>query len=279
METKYIKGHGRKGRKNSAEHNLAISFFNKGKIISSETIEKIRLANIGRICSEEQKVKMRKIAIERGFGKWMKGRMMLPSVKHQLLPRLIGHEVSSETRRKIADKNRGNGNGMYGYHHTNEAKERIKKSSKERWLNSEYRLKMLEKFKSPTRILQCRKAALKAAETLKTMGFLGTKPELIFKSVLDKLKIDYIHGFPVDTIYHCYMADFYLPYYNTIVEIDGTYWHDYPNLRDIDLIRNKELISAGYRLLRIWDININDSESLLKDFIEKKSHTEVLCQN
>jgi len=48
---------------------------NIGKKISEETKEKLRIANIGRQHSEKSKEKQRKVALKKGFGKWMKGRI------------------------------------------------------------------------------------------------------------------------------------------------------------------------------------------------------------
>ena len=84
----------------------------------------------------------------------------------------------------------------------------------------------------------------------------NTKPELRFKELLKKLDIDFIHNYPIWNIKHAYPADFYLPKYDLIIEIDGTYWHNYPEGLPIDHIRTEEISIAKLNVLRIWDTEI-----------------------
>jgi len=83
--------------------------------------------------------------------------------------------------------------------------------------------------------------------------FFNTKPEKEMKKVLDELKVEYEFQFPVWNIKHCYVADFYLPLYNTIIEVDGKWFHNYPDGREIDHVRTQELKSVGYGVLRFWE--------------------------
>lgn len=69
------------------------------------------------------------------------------------------HALSEETRKKIGDANRGenNGmynvglyaenNGMYGKHHTEEAKRLISERNKQHWADTEYYNRVCEKFR------------------------------------------------------------------------------------------------------------------------------------
>ena len=111
-EQNYLKGHGRKGKKNSIEHNIKISKGNIGKKCSYETKEKLKEINLGRKHTEETKQKISKIAKEKEFGKWM-----------------IGKEVSEETRNKISLANSGENNGMYGKTHSDEYKETLRNNA------------------------------------------------------------------------------------------------------------------------------------------------------
>lgn len=63
--------------------------------ISEETREKLRISHLGKKITESQKQKIRKIALERGFGKWMLGR------KH-----------SNEVRLKISKAHKGKKNTL-----------------------------------------------------------------------------------------------------------------------------------------------------------------------
>jgi G:T-mismatch repair DNA endonuclease (very short patch repair protein) len=99
-------------------------------------------------------------------------------------------------------------------------------------------------------LAQARKGAL--IQNMKC-GFYDTKPELEVKALLDSAGIKYIHPYAVWNIEHCYPADFYLPDSRTILEVDGVYWHSYPNGRDLDRIRTGELTEKGYNVVRVWE--------------------------
>jgi ribosomal protein S27AE len=109
----------------------------KGRIVSEETRKKISLANKGKKHTEEHKKRISKLAKERGFGKWMKGRKMLPKTKEALvkantgnkrlvgykqteehkqkvIKSLIGRVVSEETRKKIGEANKRLDNKLRG---------------------------------------------------------------------------------------------------------------------------------------------------------------------
>jgi len=103
--------------------------------------------------------------------------------------------------------------------------------------------------------------------------FRATKPELKFKEILIKNNLkenkDFKHGKGIYNIEHGYIADFYFPKTNTIVEIDGKYWHNFPDGRIIDHIRNKEMTESGYRVLRIWESEVNQyNEKYIISFIK-----------
>lgn len=84
----------------------------------------------------------------------------------------------------------------------------------------------------------------------------NTKPELLFKEILQSLNIEYKHNYPLFNIEHSYPADFYLKKYNMIIEIDGTYWHNYPYGLEKDHIRTQEIFDAGMNVLRIWEFEV-----------------------
>jgi len=60
-----------------------------------------------------------------------------------------------------------------------------------------------------------------------------------------------------------YVADAYIEP-NIIIEVDGEYWHNYPDGREEDRKRDKELESVGYEIHRYWakDILNNGLEVL-----------------
>ena len=87
----------------------------------------------------------------------------------------------------------------------------------------------------------------------------NTKPELEMKNILNQLNIKYNtqQTFKFED-YWCF-ADFYLPKYNLVIEVDGKYYHNYEefiktrkrNVRDIK--KNKLYKSLNLNLLRYWE--------------------------
>ena len=69
---------------------------------------------------------------------------------------------------------------------------------------------------------------------------------------------------PVTNIGHPYVADFYLPLYNIVLEVDGKWCHNYPDGREIDRTRTQELEQAGYKVLRFWEGQF-DAQSIWRE--------------
>lgn len=61
----------------------------------------------------------------------------------------------------------------------------------------------------------------------------ATKPERYFSELLEELNITYISQKLITSLNfgRCYY-DFYLPDYNTVIEVDGDYWHGNPKIYD-----------------------------------------------
>lgn len=125
-----------KGKIVSDETRRKISNGNKGKHISEKTKEvlrekcsgwhhtdearqKISDAGKGREFSEESRNKISKALREKYDSGWVSP--------------IKGHSVSEETRMKIGNANRGENNGMYGKHLSEEHKRRISESNKASW--------------------------------------------------------------------------------------------------------------------------------------------------
>lgn len=110
----------------------------------------------------------------------------------------------------------------------------------------------------------------------------NTAPEIQFAAMLSEMEISYEQQYSVDR-YYC---DFYLPDYNLVIEVDGDYWHANPNqftsddligpkqiradkIWESDQIREEQIKSCGYNMLRIWasDLNTINLEDLLEDIV------------
>jgi len=104
----------------------------------------------------------------------------------------------------------------------------------------------------------CRSCAMKT-RCLEKPSMYNTAPELELKLILNELNIDYIFQYRVDNKYY----DFYIPETNTLVEVDGIYWHGKDKLdteldaaqirtRKNDKIKNELAKRLGFNLIRIW---------------------------
>gem|GEM_PF-2626599 len=136
--------------------------------------------------------------------------------------------------------------------------------------------RMLQNWKNPVYREKSRKAMSVSAKKRCMLQFsdgtgagiyFDTKPEVSMKKSLEDLEINYIHPYWVN-IEHDYIADFYLPGHNLIIEVDGKYWHKYPEGKEIDHIRTQELKEAGYKVLRFWENEFNTQTVKEKIFLE-----------
>ena len=213
--------HTSKAKKKISEALRGRTTWNKGVSPSQETKNKISIANKGRIFSEESKEKIRQSKLGEknpNFGK----------------------KMGENQKRKISNSLKGRPSPMKG-----------------RTLSLEHRKK------------------LKIARKNSVLPKKDTKIELIIKGFLEKLGIKYIPHHYISDIKYSYQCDFFLPkqkgiYKKTIVECDGDYWHGNPykfNLnkinrdrkiqRCLDYERTYQLEEAGYRVIRLFESDIN----------------------
>lgn len=87
-----------------------------------------------------------------------------------------------------------------------------------------------------------------------TYHFIPSSLECKFKDLLDNAGILYIQQYKPDKCTKVY--DFFLPLYNTLVEIDGTFWHHSEwaiqhGSRVNDDIKDKWAVDNGYDMVRI----------------------------
>lgn len=174
-----------------------------------------------------------------------------------------GKHLSIQTKSKISLANSAENNGMFNKKHNDLVKLKISNQSKSNWKNPEIRNKIMS---HPNRKIGCRKGALVASQKIRGSKYF-TQPEKIMCSILSKLGYKYIHHYSVLDIKHLYVADFFLINDKTIIEVDGTFWHNYPIGRPIDLQRNKELKEKGYKIIRFWENELD--ENLIQNVLNK----------
>jgi very-short-patch-repair endonuclease len=262
----YLKGHARKGKAMSQTHKESISASNKGKKRSIEQRVKMSEDQKGKKHSEASKEKLSLVAKEKGFGKWMVGKSPSPETRAKIASKNIGRIVSEETRVKISEKNKGVNNGMFGRGHTEEAKAKISEASREMWLRDDIRdkcktVEFSERMRRARELLVMPKSSSMEDKLAKLLATLS----------IPHIRHKYIK------IPHKYQADFFLPKHNIVIECDGIYWHEYPNLRVIDILRGKEMEDVGLRVVRFWEHEVLPLNSdILSGIIRGKSKLDYL---
>ena len=146
----------------------------------------------------------------------------------------------SEYRNKMSKMISESNKRRKGWNHTQETKLKMGKFRKKYWENPQNKKKYYERI-----------------------SYIS-KPEKEMSQILNYLNIVYKQQHFINEIEHFYPVDFYLPDYNTVIEVDGKYWHNYPAGLEIDKIRNSELIAKGYKVFRFWEGEFD------KDFVEGK---------
>jgi G:T-mismatch repair DNA endonuclease (very short patch repair protein) len=92
----------------------------------------------------------------------------------------------------------------------------------------------------------------------------NTKPELLVQSKLKENKIEYIPHFVLENKIY----DIFIPKSNTLIEVDGVFWHskgiNYDDMNihqkrryENDMKKNNIAEKNGYKLIRVWEDEIN----------------------
>ncbi len=116
-------------------------------------------------------------------------------------------------------------------HHVR-TKEQRRAKSRALWLDPAYREKMANAFRGTPSAL-----------------------ELKMQALLDATGVDYVFQYPVPGMR--YVADFYLPRTNTLVEVDGARWHA---MRETyDAARDATITALGYRVVRLSAAQVKPS--------------------
>jgi very-short-patch-repair endonuclease len=121
-----------------------------------------------------------------------------------------------------------------GYKHSEESKQKMRKPKTEA-----HRLKIKENRK------------------YQILPVKDTSIEVKIQNFLKELWVDYFtHQYM--KIEHGYQCDILIPSMNLVIECDGDCWHKYPIGREIDHMRTNELLEKGFKVLRLWEFEINE---------------------
>jgi very-short-patch-repair endonuclease len=216
--------------------------------------------------SEERKKQFSIIAKEKGFGKWMKGKIIPEETRLKISQSNKGRKCYEETKQKISEKNKGKKNGMFAKTHSDEIKKIISECSKRAWNNESTRAKM-EIWKNSEEGKEAARKGQRKAQLLKKFHY--TKPELQVAELLTEYNIEFEHQVEILDIQYAYVCDFYIKDLNLIIEVDGKYWHNYPYGNEIDIKREMQLTYKNYNLMRVWENEID--KNLIYNIIDLKN--------
>lgn len=106
-----------------------------------------------------------------------------------------------------------------------------------------------------------------------------SKCELGFAKKLDSLNIQYETQFKIDNKYY----DFYLPGFNKLIEVDGSYWHGFDIKESFyadqfinfnnDIKKNIIASQHGYNLNRVWEFSL-DNINVVEDIEKNQYHRD-----
>lgn len=98
-----------------------------------------------------------------------------------------------------------------------------------------------------------------------------TSIEIKMAKELDKRHIKYVEQYNLG---NKFALDFFIPDHEVVIECDGRYWHEKPDVAKRDKSKNAYIKKCGYTLFRFWDDEINKDVSACVDKvieeIEKK---------
>lgn len=134
---------------------------------------------------------------------------------------------------------------------------------------------MIKKFSKNKEILLCefcsgeiinsktnkytqRFCSIKCARAKQIFPKKDSSIEIKIQNFLKQLGIEFFTHQYMKEIEHGYQCDILIPSMNMVIECDGDYWHKYPIGNDLDHIRTSELLKGGFKVLRLWEFEINN---------------------
>jgi very-short-patch-repair endonuclease len=137
---------------------------------------------------------------------------------------------------------------------------------------------LLKKAKEATKLPKTATVKKKYVENqAKKMSKSMTKPERIFFKICKELKIKC----ETQKIVGGKIFDFFLPETNTLVEIDGSYWHgEGLSLNEMNGVQKKAVkndkqkdiiaVGYGYGIFRVWESELANNYEGVKNKIKEK---------
>lgn len=99
-----------------------------------------------------------------------------------------------------------------------------------------------------------------------------TVPEALVREELTLRQIEFVQEHPIriGNRKWCYYLDFLLPWTNTVIEVDGEYWHSLEGQQKIDNRKDKRLKELGYKVIRLTEQEIMEDIEKAVDRVLKE---------
>lgn len=195
--------------------------------------------------------------------------MNKPEVKAKLSEATKRAFQDPETRQRIINASTKGKN-------TPEAKKRFSEAAKRRMADPEIKRRILAKWHhSPKRKAERIEVARRAgiASILK-QAKENTSIEKAVAEVLQQLRIEYVAQKPLGP----FVVDFFIPKAKLVIECDGDYWHNLPEMKERDKRKDGWLRKQGVRIVRIWEHDIKtDARKALLDALERGGLLGLVC--
>ncbi len=272
---------------NIEKYRKEFKYLGLSRITSKETRKNMSIARIGFKASEITRQKQSAISKERQILLWKN-----PEYKEKIKKSLLGHKkkdtskmnknkpkLSDQAKKKISDKLKGiTLEDRFGKEKAQEIKNRKNNSVKE----SKRKL-MNDPIRKEIFINKMKLAAKNRIKRWKEINYKGaniSKPEQKFEELLKMHDILFYSQFYIEYKDTYRKFDFLLLDYKILVEIDGTYWHgrkkEFPILnesqianRKNDIIKNKLAKKNNFKLIRIWDDELDKGINKILEIINK----------
>jgi len=226
--------------RNSRESHLGQNSWLKGKKVDRELYP-----NMGHFQKHTEDTRIKIGILSKGREGYWLGKKLSEEHKQKIGDKNRGHKNSEEARNKISIANKGKVR-------TEEVRKKISESRKELFKEG----KNIHGFEKGYKMSEEHKNKIIKARAKQILPLKDTKIEVKIQSFLKQLGIDFLtHQYP--NIEHNYQCDILIPSMNLVIECDGNYWHKYPIGNDLDHIRTKELLEKGFKVLRLWEFEIN----------------------
>jgi len=268
--------------------------WNKGKPMSEVTKKKLSLTNKGKARkgdpkkwkhTEETKkyLKQIKLGTKDSLETKRKKSIAVSGSRNGF----YGKHHSEETKRKLREINKNRNwtyvstpeilqrikttkikNGTYRLKHTGETKRKLREINKNRSFSPEKQKEIAKKLSKAAKGRLCSEEQKKKYSVARVKYLSTAKPKYsetdIEKIVLLQLQQNNVEFIKQYNVNNRFVADFYLPGTNTIIECDGCYWHGCPSCyptkqrRTKDKGRDAYYVKCGYKLVKLWGHEIRN---------------------